>query len=157
MARPAEDSSGVHVWLILMKAHAALLVHAHESIRELKLCDSDFFVLEALLHKGPLPVNTIGQKVRLTSGSISIAVDRLVRRKLAERCGSLGDKRVRMVQLTEDGRRLIEAAFAKHSTSMQAAASGLSEAERGQLVRLLKKLGKTAAAAAPIPGGGRLR
>jgi MarR family 2-MHQ and catechol resistance regulon transcriptional repressor len=148
MARSAEDCSGVHLWLILMKAHAALLAHAQQSFQEVELGDSDFFVLEALLHKGPLPVNTIGQKVRLTSGSISIAVDRLVRRKLAERQASLSDKRVRLVQLTEDGRRLIEAAFAMHSAAMETAASGLSETERSHLVRLLKKLGKTAAAAA---------
>ena len=151
MARPAEDCSGVHVWLILMKAHAALLAHAQQSMRETELCDSDFFVLEALLHKGPLPVNTIGQKVRLTSGSISIAVDRLVRRKLAERQASLRDKRVRLVQLTEDGRRLIEAAFAKHSAALETATSGLTETERSHLVRLLKKLGKAAAAAASTP------
>ncbi len=146
MPRPAEDSSGLHVWLILMKAHSALLAHAHKSIRELNLCDSDFFVLEALLNKGRLPVNTLGQKVRLTSGSISTAVDRLVRRGLVERCGMQDDRRVRLVELTEEGRRFIEAAFAKHSTAMLEAASGLSEAERSHLVRLLKKLGKTAAA-----------
>lgn len=129
-----------------MKAHSALLKHAHRSIRGLNLCDSDFFVLEALLNKGRLPVNTLGQKVRLTSGSISIAVDRLVRRGLVERSGMQDDRRVRLVELTEEGRRFIEAAFAKHSLAMQEAASGLSEAERSHLVRLLKKLGKTAAA-----------
>jgi MarR family 2-MHQ and catechol resistance regulon transcriptional repressor len=147
MARQAEDCSGVHVWLVLMKAHAALLDHAHTSIRELDLCDSDFLVLEVLLHKGPLPVNTIGQKVRLTSGSISVAVDRLAQRRLVERGGNQEDRRVRMVQLTEMGRDLIDAAFAKHAMAMEAAVSGITESERNQLVRLLRKLGKTAEAA----------
>jgi MarR family 2-MHQ and catechol resistance regulon transcriptional repressor len=146
MSQKAEDASGVHVWLVLMKAHAALAEHAHESIRGLELCDSDFFVLEVLLHKGPLPVNAIGQKVRLTSGSISVAIDRLVQRGLVERCESTEDRRVRMVQLTAEGRSLIEKSFAEHAVAMEQAAAGLNRNERQQLVTLLKQLGKAAEA-----------
>ena len=67
-----------HVWLIMMKAMRALTRYAAAGIEDTGLGDSDFRVLEALLHKGPLPVNTIGPIVDLTPGSISIAVDRLV-------------------------------------------------------------------------------
>jgi DNA-binding MarR family transcriptional regulator len=55
---------------------------------------SDFAVLEALLHKGPLPVNEIGKKVLLTSGSITVAVDRLETKGLVERRASGADRRV---------------------------------------------------------------
>jgi MarR family transcriptional regulator, 2-MHQ and catechol-resistance regulon repressor len=74
-----EDTSGVHLWLVLVKAFRALAVHAEESLNRSRtgLGGSDFRVLEGLLHKGPLPVNTIGPKVWLTPGSISVAVDRL--------------------------------------------------------------------------------
>jgi len=67
-----------HVWLVMMKAMRALTRYAAAGIDETGLCLSDFGVLELLLHKGPLPVNTIGPIVDLTPGSISIAVDRLV-------------------------------------------------------------------------------
>ena len=70
---PKQHRAGVHAWLILMKAFQSLVPHAQESIARTGLGDSDFRVLEALLHKGPLPVNTIGPKVWLTPGSISIA------------------------------------------------------------------------------------
>jgi MarR family 2-MHQ and catechol resistance regulon transcriptional repressor len=63
-------------------------------------------VLEVLLHKGPLPVNTIGAKVWLTPGSISVAIDRLEKRALVKR-KNIGDRRVRMVELTAKGRALI--------------------------------------------------
>ena len=76
----SQDSTGVHVWLVLMKAFQSLFPHAAQSIEQTKLGDSDFRVLEVLLHKGPLPVNTIGPKVWLTPGSISVAVDRLVKK-----------------------------------------------------------------------------
>src|ERR1700692_1973711 len=82
---PEQDFSGVHLWLVFMKAFQALLPHAAHSIERTKLGDSDFRVLEVLLHKGPLPVNTIGPKVWLTPGSISVAVDRLGKKGLVSR------------------------------------------------------------------------
>jgi len=81
-----QDTSGVDVWLVLMKAYHALAARVEESLNlsETGLGDSDFRVLEALLSKGPLPVNTIGPKVWLTPGSISVAVDRLEKEKLGK-------------------------------------------------------------------------
>src|SRR5258708_33473858 len=75
--KDSDQPRGVHLWLILWKAFAALQHHALKSIERLGLGYSDFGVLEVLLHKGPTPVNTIGEKVNLTSGSISVAGERL--------------------------------------------------------------------------------
>lgn len=140
-----QDSSGVHVWLVLMKAFQALMPHAAESIGRTELGDSDFRVLEALLHKGPLPVNTLGPKVWLTPGSISVAVDRLVKRGLVSRKDHPRDRRVRQVELTAKGRALITRGFREHAAAMETVVSVLSENERLTLLRLLKKLGKHAA------------
>src|SRR5579864_486251 len=100
---PGQDSSGVHVWLVFMKAFQALSPHAAGSVKRTKLGDSDFRVLEVLLHKGPLPVNTIGPKVWLTPGSISVAIDRLEKKGLVRRKNT-DDRRVRLVELTAKGR-----------------------------------------------------
>jgi len=141
---PRQDHAGVHVWLILMKAFQALMSHAQESIAQTGLGDSDFRVLEALLHKGPLPVNTIGPKVWLTPGSISIAVDRLVRKGLVVRKEQADDRRVRRVELTRKGRALIAATFREHAAAMENVVDVLSTKERTTLLHLLKKLGKHA-------------
>ena len=140
-----QDSSGVHLWLVFMKAFQALIPHAAQSIERTKLGDSDFRVLEVLLHKGPLPVNTIGPKVWLTPGSISVAVDRLVKKGLVSRKDRAGDRRVRQVELTRKGRALITRGFKEHAAAMENAVSVLSKNERLALLRLLKKLGKHAA------------
>src|SRR6476620_1314925 len=115
--RPAkkQDSTGVHLWLVFMKAFKALLPHAAGSIQRTELGDSDFRVLEVLLNKGPLPVNTIGPKVWLTPGSISVAVDRLVKKGLVARKERSQDRRVRQVELTGKGRALIVPAFREHA------------------------------------------
>ncbi len=140
-----QDSTGVHVWLVFMKAFQALFPHAAESIKRTELGDSDFRVLEALLHKGPLPVNTVGPKVWLTPGSISVAVDRLVKKGLVSRKNRAEDRRVRQVELTAKGRTLITRGFREHAAAMESAVSVLSKKERLTLLRLLKKLGKHAA------------
>ena len=144
-AAKSPDTSGVHVWLVLMKAFQAVMPHAAESIGRTKLGDSDFRVLEALLHKGPLPVNTVGPKVWLTPGSISVAVDRLVKKGLVSRKDDPGDRRVRQVELTAKGRALITRGFREHAAAMETVVGVLSENERLTLLRLLKKLGKHAA------------
>jgi MarR family 2-MHQ and catechol resistance regulon transcriptional repressor len=136
-----DAQSGVHLWLVLMKAHEAMRKHAERHIHSLGIGFSDFAVLEVLLHKGPLPVNEIGRLVRLTSGSITTAVDRLERKGMVERKNDPEDRRARVVHLTEAGRKLIERAFADHEAAMEHAAAGLTRQERAEVVALLKKLG----------------
>src|ERR1700751_206165 len=135
-----------HVWLVMMKAMRALTRYAAAGIEETGLGLSDFGVLEVLLHKGPLPVNTIGPIVDLTPGSISIAVDRLFEKGLVSRVESGEDRRVRIVALTLRGRDLIAPAFRKHSGQMRKVFSELSPEELRGLEVTLKKVGKRAAA-----------
>jgi MarR family 2-MHQ and catechol resistance regulon transcriptional repressor len=140
--------TGVHVFLVLWKAARAVEAYAEKSVSGLEMCGSDFAVLEALMHKGPLPVNEIGRKVLLTSGSITVAVDRLETKGLVERRASGNDRRARIVNLTREGRRLITRAYAEHAADMERLASAsLTRAERKKLIRLLKKIGYEAAAA----------
>jgi MarR family 2-MHQ and catechol resistance regulon transcriptional repressor len=135
-----------HVWLVMMKAMRALTRYAAAGIEETGLGLSDFGVLELLLHKGPLPVNTIGPIVNLTPGSISIAVDRLVAKSLVSRVVSTEDRRVRIVALTPRGRDLIDSAFREHSGQMKKVFSELSPEELRGLEVMLKKVGRRAAA-----------
>jgi MarR family transcriptional regulator, 2-MHQ and catechol-resistance regulon repressor len=143
---PAPDTRGVHLWLVLWRAYDALRACAERNIAAQGLGFSDFAVLESLLHLGPLPVNTIGPKVRLTSGSISVAVDRLEARGLVERRGVPGDRRTRVVHLTRAGRTLAQRAFASHEAAMEEAAAALAPAERAHLLGLLRRLGLAAQA-----------
>ena len=135
-----------HVWLVMMKAMRALTRYAAAGIEETGLGLSDFGVLEILLHKGPLPVNTIGPIVDLTPGSISTAVDRLVAKGLVSRVESTEDRRVRIVALTPRGKDLVASAFRKHSGQMKRVFSQLSPEELRGLEVALKRVGKRAAA-----------
>ncbi|MDB4888057.1 MAG: transcriptional regulator, MarR family [Gemmatimonadetes bacterium] len=133
--------TGPETVLVVWKASRALEARALDSIGATGLGASDFKVLEALLHKGALPVNVLGRKLLLTSGSITTAVDRLVERGLVERHEDATDRRVRQVALTEAGRALIEPLYARHAADLEAVVRVLSDAERRTLVTLLRKLG----------------
>src|SRR5580704_8160311 len=135
-----------YTWLVMMKAMRALTKYATAGIEETGLGLSDFGVLEILLHRGPLPVNTIGPLVELTPGSISTAVDRLVAKGLVSRVESADDRRVRIVALTSRGKDLIAAAFREHSAQMKKVFSELDAEELRDLEVALKKVGKRAAA-----------
>lgn len=144
MKQSLEAPSGVHSWLVLWKATRAVEARAYQSIAGTGLCASDFGVLEALLHKGALPVNVLGRKLLLTTGSITQAVERLVRRGLVLRKDDLADRRVRLVELTPAGRQLIEPAFAQHAADLETVVAVLTPGERTLLVDLLRKLGSAA-------------
>ena len=144
MAHSVQETS--HVWLVMLKATRALTRYAAAGVEGTGLGDSDFRVLEVLLHKGPLPVNTIGPLVDLTPGSISIAVDRLVAKGLVSRVESAEDRRVRIVALTPRGKDLIVPAFRKHAGQMKGVFAELSTEELRSVELALKKVGKRAAA-----------
>ena len=139
---PLSGENGVHVFLVLWKAAHAVEAYAEKSIADLEMCGSDFAVLEALLHKGPLPVNEIGKKILLTSGSITVAIDRLEQKGLVERRAHGFDRRTRVVHLTKDGKRLITRIYTQHAADLEELVStSLTTTERGTLIKLLKKIG----------------
>ncbi len=134
------------LWIVLARCHRAIALSVERSIAELGLCLSDFMVLEALLHKGPLTISEIQAKVLLASGSMTAAVDRVESMGLVVRKTTAKDRRARLLELTPKGRRLIERAFAQHAHHLENAMSALGGEERRGLYAGLKKLGQSVAA-----------
>jgi MarR family transcriptional regulator, 2-MHQ and catechol-resistance regulon repressor len=133
------------LWLVLNRAHHALNRLAERSIANAGLCLSDFAALEALLHKGPLTISEIQDKVLLASGSMTAAIDRLERLGLVVRGLSENDRRARVVELTAEGRRVAASCFEKHARDLEELMSVLSAKEKTQAYGLIKKLGLRAA------------
>jgi MarR family transcriptional regulator, 2-MHQ and catechol-resistance regulon repressor len=133
------------LWLVIAKSYRALSLLAEQSIGNTGLCLTDFAALEALLHKGPLTISEIQEKVRLASGSMTAAVDRLERLGLVLRKSSPSDRRARVVHLTAEGKRLAASCFERHAKDLETLMSALSEKEMEELYRSLKKLGLLAA------------
>jgi MarR family transcriptional regulator, 2-MHQ and catechol-resistance regulon repressor len=133
------------LWLVIAKSYRVLSLLAEQSIANTGLCLTDFAALEALLHKGPLTIREIQDKVRLASGSMTAAVDRLEKLGLVVRKSSLRDRRARVVELTAKGKGLAASSFERHAKDLEALMSALSEKEKEQIYGSLKKLGLLAA------------
>jgi MarR family 2-MHQ and catechol resistance regulon transcriptional repressor len=142
------------LWLVLSKCHRVLTQFAERSIEDTGLCLTDFVALEVLLHKGPLTITEIQRKVLLASGSMTAAVDRLEKKSLIKRGAALNDRRAKVLHLTPEGKRVVEAAFSRHAAELESAMAVLNASEKRQLHALLKKLGLSAAGARAIRSGG---
>lgn len=152
------ELSASKLWIVLARCYRALALSVERSMGALGLCLSDFMVLEVLFHKGPLTISEIQAKILLASGSMTAAVDRVESRGLVVRKTTAKDRRARVLELTADGRRLIEGAFGKHARDLDGLMSVLDEREKKSVYASLKKLGLSVAASvdrAPSQTGDR--
>ena len=133
--------TATRIRLILWKAAKAVEKVDCASIVETGLQLSEFAILEVLLHKGALPIKVIGEKVLLTSGSMTAAVNRLQKKGFVKRVPDSRDGRSFYIHLTDSGWQVIKHAFEKHATNLEMITSELKTEERQTLVRLLKKIG----------------
>ena len=152
MEERKKPPGSLHAWLIMLKAWQSMARYVFPALAEDGLGESDFRVLEALFHKGPMPVNTIGPKVDLNPGSVSVAVDRLYKKGFVSRTESSRDRRVRTVSMTEKGRRMFVPLFRRHTALIKSAFQDVSSEELQQLELILKKMGKRAQSLAEKEG-----
>jgi MarR family transcriptional regulator, 2-MHQ and catechol-resistance regulon repressor len=136
------------LWLVLARAYSSMVDYIEGSMTAQGLGVSDFAVLEVLLHKGPMTISAIGEKVLLASASMTSAIDRLEKRELVRRRSCSSDRRTRYVDLTPEGKEFIEEIYARHEKDLEFVAAGLSHEERRVVYEGLKKIGLAAQAAA---------
>ena len=133
------------LWIALARCYKSLSKLVEDSIAESGLGLSDFMILEALLHKGPMTITEIQGKVLLATGSMTVAVDRLENKGHIERKTTPEDRRARVLELTPEGRTLIAKVFESHNRELESWMSVLTGDERQQAFRALRKLGVSAA------------
>jgi MarR family 2-MHQ and catechol resistance regulon transcriptional repressor len=142
----AETKRALKLWVVLARAYAAVARGVEADIARHDLTTTEFGILEALHHKGPLLLGEIQRKVLVTSGGITYLVDRLIAKGLVTREPSPTDRRARYAVLTPAGKQLIESIFPAHAESLTRTIGALSSKEQAQATALLRKLGLAAAA-----------
>lgn len=143
--RDEDTAAALKLWVVLNRAHRAITEHARRQIERQDLRPTEFAVLEALYHKGPLTLGQIGERVLVTSGSVTPVADKLERRTLIQRRISSEDRRVCYAELTDAGRELIGAIFPDHAEVIRGAMEGLTVEEKRIATALLRRLGRHAA------------
>src|SRR3984957_17482631 len=144
--KESEKINAPRLAIVLARCWRAVNQVAEQSVSKAGMCLTEFVALGALLHKGPLTITEIQDKVQLASGSMTAAVDRLEKKGFIRRTPALNDRRAKLVELTAKGRSTVKVVFAHHAAVLEETMKVLSNAERSQLHGLLKKLGFFAAA-----------
>lgn len=103
---------------------------------------SQFAVLEALYHLGPMTAGEVGQKILKSGGNMTLVIDNLERDRLVRRERNANDRRVIHVHLTEAGKAKVEAVLPGHVAALVDEFKVLSAREQEMLGELCKKLGK---------------
>jgi MarR family 2-MHQ and catechol resistance regulon transcriptional repressor len=144
MSDTPKREPSLELFVVISRAYNWVNAHVVRDIRCHGLNPTEFGILEVLYHKGPLPLQQIGEKVLISSGNITYAVDKLEQKQLLVRKPSAHDRRVIFAELTPQGRQLLDTIFPHHAEAIRAAVSGLSPEEQVQAIQLLRKLGLVA-------------
>lgn len=124
----------------LMRVSESVSSDVHRQLASTKLSMSQFGILEALYHLGPMCQKDIAQKILKSAGNITMVIDNLEKRGLVVRERSVQDRRYYTVSLTEKGSELIAEIFPDHAERIRERMSPLSAEELKTLSGLLRKL-----------------
>lgn len=138
--KPAEVRA-LELIIKLSRCHESVNHRLEVGLEEAGLTTSQFGVLEALWHLGPLCLSELAKKLLRTGGNLTLVVSNLERDGLVKRQRGKEDRRYYQVQLTAKGERLIRKVFPRHLAGLVKLAGALQPAEQQELARLCKKLG----------------
>ena len=136
-----QPNSALKLFIVLSRAQKVIHECTNQFIQENGLNPTEFAVLELLYHKGKQPLQQIGNKILLASGSITYVVDKLEGRGYVKRVSSPTDRRVTYAEVSEKGTKFMDEIFPRHEKQLESLMGALSEDEKLQVIELLKKLG----------------
>jgi MarR family 2-MHQ and catechol resistance regulon transcriptional repressor len=125
----------------LMRAAESITSRVHKHLSSVGLTVSQFGVLEAIYHLGPLSQKDLGQKILRSSGNITLVIDNLEKRRLVRRERNPADRRIFIVHLTDEGQKLIRNIFPSHAALIASELSVLNATDQKTLGNLCKKVG----------------
>lgn len=144
-----DRAAALRLLVVMSRALRAVTEPTRQQLRQWELSPTEFGVLEALYHKGPLPLSELAARILVTGASTTYTVKRLEERGLVQRRACAEDQRFVFGELTDAGRALIAEVFPAHAEQLRLAMRGLSRREKRDAAELLKRLGLAAAAGEP--------
>ncbi len=129
------------LFIVLSRAHKALSEQTNQFFQESGVNPTEFAVLELLYHKGSQPLQKIGGKILLASGSITYVIDKLEKREFIKRVNCPSDRRITYAEITDKGKEFMAEVFPAHEQKIHELTSALTPDEKDQAIELMKKLG----------------
>ncbi len=137
-----EECRALNAYIALMRASESVNARLSRALEASGLTSGQFGALEALYHLGPMCQRALAEKLLRSGGNITMVVDNLEKRGLAERKRGSEDRRYIQVQLTKDGRKCIKELFPKHLAEIVREMAALSGSDQEELRRIGRTLGR---------------
>lgn len=137
-----DETTALDTYIKLSRAADAVSARVNGHLDGHGITTSQFGVLEALYHLGPMQVGRLGTKILRSSGNMTLVVDNLEKRGLVRRQRRDDDRRCIDVHLTDSGRDLLISIWPIHLDHVVAAFNVLSRPEQDILAALCKRLGR---------------
>ena len=138
-----EKNLPLRTFVKLIRAAETVSSTVHSSLSEHTLTISQFGVLEALHHLGPMCQKELAGKILKSTGNITMVIDNLEKRGLVQRLRGETDRRFYTIHLTQKGASLIAEIFPAHCQRIERAMSHLSPDEQKLLGALCRKFKDT--------------
>lgn len=126
---------------VILRASRAIQEVNKKDIAAYGLNQTEFAVMELLYHKGDQPIQIIGKKILITSGSITYVVDKLEQKEYVFRKACPKDRRVTYAVLTNKGKTLMDRIFPQHERKLEEIFEQLDDEDITLTIELLKKIG----------------
>ena len=136
-----EIKQSLKLYIVLSRANKAINEVTNQFFQQQGLNPTEFAVLELLYHKGRQPLQQIGNKILLASGSITYVIDKLEKRGYLQRVSCPEDRRVTYADITDKGTEFMKQLFPEHEQNLHDLLSVLTNEEKDEAIILLKKLG----------------
>ncbi|MFE8694907.1 MarR family winged helix-turn-helix transcriptional regulator [Cytobacillus sp. FJAT-53684] len=127
--------------IVILRASQAVQEVIRKDAANYGLNPTELACLELLYHKGDQPIQMIGKKVLISSGSITYVIDKLEQKKYVRRQGCPEDRRVVYAVLTSEGKALMDDIFPQHVMQIRQVFEDLNADELNQTIALLKRVG----------------
>lgn len=139
-----DQATSLKLFVVLSKAYRAIMDQAVKDMKQYDLSPSEFTTLEVLYTKGRIPLQQIGEKILVTSGSITYNIDKLEKKGLLKRVRCEEDRRVIFAEITPAGNELFDRIFPAHAAKIHSLMKTFTVYEKQEAIDLLKRLGKGA-------------
>lgn len=125
-----------------MQTSKAIQERIRDEMSKNKLSITEFSVLEVLFYQGKQTIQQIGNRILISSGSMTYVIDKLEQKGIIKRNDCREDRRVIHITLTTEGMEMMENIMPKYQAMVDSFFEDLTGDESELMVYFLKKVCK---------------
>jgi MarR family 2-MHQ and catechol resistance regulon transcriptional repressor len=123
-----------------MQTSKAIQERIRDEMTKYNLSITEFSVLEVLFYQGKQTIQQIGNRILISSGSMTYVIDKLEQKGIIKRNDCREDRRVIHITLTAEGMEMLENIMPKYQDIVDSIFGDLTDDESELLVNSLNKV-----------------